>query len=124
MTLAVQKEEHGSRDLVIISVNGFFISGANNINEKVGMKVELERVIGNICFHVTMEYLVKISKKERILELKRVNMKITDFDIQYAVSIKEDTANLCLHFTNDHEGMKINTSYLEKINTPYSSYRM
>ncbi|GKD81519.1 hypothetical protein Tco_1348358, partial [Tanacetum coccineum] len=38
-----------------------------------------------------MEYLVKISKKARILELKRRNMKITDSDNQYAVSIKEDT---------------------------------
>ncbi|GJT09423.1 DNA-directed DNA polymerase [Tanacetum coccineum] len=34
-------------------------------------------------------------------------------DIQYAVSIKEDTAYLCLHFTKDHEGNKINTPYPE-----------
>ncbi|GJY16228.1 hypothetical protein Tco_0386650 [Tanacetum coccineum] len=62
---------------------------------------------------VIMEYLVKISKKERILELKRRNMKKTDSDIQYAVSIKEDTTYLCLHFTKDHEGNKINTPYPE-----------
>ncbi|GKA06383.1 hypothetical protein Tco_0685607, partial [Tanacetum coccineum] len=60
-----------------------------------------------------MEYLVKVSKKERILELKRRNMKKTDSDIQYAVSNKEDTAYLCLHFTKDHEENKINTSYQE-----------
>nr|GEW75020.1 hypothetical protein [Tanacetum cinerariifolium] len=98
MTLVVQKEEHASRDLVIINANGFFISGAKNINE--------------------------ISKKEHILKLKRRNMKITDRDIQYAVSIKEDTMNMCLHFTNDHEEIKINTPYPEKINTSYSSYRI
>ncbi|GJS84249.1 hypothetical protein Tco_0750790 [Tanacetum coccineum] len=49
----------------------------------------------------------------RILELKRRNIKKTDSDIQYAVSIKEDTAYLCLHFTKDHEGNKINTPYPE-----------
>nr|GEU55754.1 hypothetical protein [Tanacetum cinerariifolium] len=38
-------------------------------------------------------------------------MKITDPDIQYAVSIKEDTMYLCLHFTKDHKGNKINTPY-------------
>nr|GEW92234.1 hypothetical protein [Tanacetum cinerariifolium] len=58
-----------------------------------------------------MEYLVKISKKARILELKQRNMKNTDSDIQYAVSNKEDTAYLCLHFTKDHEGNTINTPY-------------
>nr|GEW86885.1 ribonuclease H-like domain-containing protein [Tanacetum cinerariifolium] len=46
-------------------------------------------------------------------ELKQRNMKITDSDNQYAVSIKKDTAYLCLHFTKDYEGNKINTSYLE-----------
>ncbi|GJT58758.1 hypothetical protein Tco_1002291 [Tanacetum coccineum] len=56
---------------------------------------------------VTMEYLVKISKKTRILELKRRNMKITDSDNQYAVSIKENTVYPCLHFTKDHEGNTI-----------------
>ncbi|GKA80744.1 hypothetical protein Tco_0787436 [Tanacetum coccineum] len=40
-------------------------------------------------------------------------MKKTDSDIQYAVSIKEDMAYLCLHFTKDHEGNKINTAYPE-----------
>ncbi|GJS00289.1 putative reverse transcriptase domain-containing protein [Tanacetum coccineum] len=34
----------------------------------------------------------------------------TDSDILYAVSIKEDTAYLCLHFTKDHEGTRFNTS--------------
>ncbi|GJW18080.1 hypothetical protein Tco_0025516 [Tanacetum coccineum] len=69
---------------------------------------------------VIMECLVKISKKARILELKRRHLKITDSDILYAVSIKEDTAYLCLHFTKDHEGMKSNTPYLEEIHTAYS----
>ncbi|GJX47528.1 hypothetical protein Tco_0272718 [Tanacetum coccineum] len=38
-------------------------------------------------------------------------MKKTNSENQYAVSIKEDTAYLCLHF--DHEGNKINTPYPE-----------
>ncbi|GJR02968.1 hypothetical protein Tco_0525952 [Tanacetum coccineum] len=46
-----------------------------------------------------MEYLVKISKKACILELKRRHLKINDSDILYAVSIKEDTVYLCMHFT-------------------------
>ncbi|GJY11017.1 hypothetical protein Tco_0379202 [Tanacetum coccineum] len=74
--------------------------------------------------HVIMEYLVKISKKARILELKQRNMKINDLDIQYSVSIKEDTTYLCLHITKDHKGNKINMPYLGKTNTPYSRYRM
>ncbi|GJW99283.1 hypothetical protein Tco_0183197 [Tanacetum coccineum] len=35
-------------------------------------------------------------------------------DILYAVSIKEDTAYLCLYFTKDHMGTRINTPYPEK----------
>ncbi|GKE54453.1 hypothetical protein Tco_1489609 [Tanacetum coccineum] len=55
-----------------------------------------------------------LSKNEeaRILELKRRNMKKTDSDILYAVSIKEDTAYLWLRFVEDHEGTRSNTSYL------------
>ncbi|GJU87376.1 reverse transcriptase domain-containing protein [Tanacetum coccineum] len=41
------------------------------------------------------------------------NMKKTDSDILYAVSIKEDTAYLCLHFAEDHEGTRSNTPYPE-----------
>ncbi|GJT04684.1 hypothetical protein Tco_0839146 [Tanacetum coccineum] len=40
-------------------------------------------------------------------------MKKTDSDIQYAIAIKEDTACLCLHFTKNHKGNKINTPYSE-----------
>ncbi|GJU29218.1 putative nucleotidyltransferase, ribonuclease H [Tanacetum coccineum] len=58
---------------------------------------------------IIMEYLVKISKMTRILELKRRHFEDYYSDIQYAVSIKEDTTYLCLHFTKDHEGFKINT---------------
>ncbi|GJR14323.1 hypothetical protein Tco_0796975 [Tanacetum coccineum] len=35
---------------------------------------------------IIMEYLVKISKKARLLELKRRHLKKTDSDIQYAIS--------------------------------------
>nr|GEW25113.1 hypothetical protein [Tanacetum cinerariifolium] len=60
-----------------------------------------------------MEYLVKNNKKARILKLKRRNMKITNSENQYVVSIKEDTAYPCLHLTKGHEGNKINTLYPE-----------
>ncbi|GJR01940.1 hypothetical protein Tco_0524924 [Tanacetum coccineum] len=62
---------------------------------------------------IIMEYLVEISKKACILELKQRNMNKTNSDIQYAVSIKEDTTYLCLHFTKAHEENKINTPYPE-----------
>ncbi|GKC28151.1 hypothetical protein Tco_1035445, partial [Tanacetum coccineum] len=44
------------------------------------------------------------------VEISSVRDFLRDYcsDIQYAVSIKEDTAYLCLHFTKDHEGNKIN----------------
>ncbi|GKC93833.1 retrovirus-related pol polyprotein from transposon TNT 1-94 [Tanacetum coccineum] len=50
---------------------------------------------------VIMEYLVKISKKARILELKRRYFEDYCSDIQYDVSIKQDTEYLCLHFTKE-----------------------
>ncbi|GJT69879.1 putative reverse transcriptase domain-containing protein [Tanacetum coccineum] len=64
--------------------------------EKTLTKLVKYRSLGILLI---MEYLVKISKKARILELKRRHLKINDSDILYAVSIKEDTAYLCLHFT-------------------------
>ncbi|GJU81139.1 putative ribonuclease H-like domain-containing protein [Tanacetum coccineum] len=45
-----------------------------------------------------------------------------DSDIQYAVSIKEDTEYLCCHFTKDHEGTRFSTPYPEEVYTPYSRY--
>ncbi|GJZ77141.1 hypothetical protein Tco_0641813 [Tanacetum coccineum] len=69
---------------------------------------------------VIMEYLVKISKKARILELKRRHFEDYCSDILYAVSIKEDEAYLCLHFTKDHEGIKFNSPYPEELHTLYS----
>ncbi|GJS35793.1 zf-CCHC domain-containing protein [Tanacetum coccineum] len=61
------------------------------------------------CSTVIMEYLVKISKKARILELKRRYFEDYCSDILYAISIKEDTAYLCLYFIKDHEGINSNT---------------
>ncbi|GKC08553.1 hypothetical protein Tco_1000163, partial [Tanacetum coccineum] len=44
-----------------------------------------------------MEYLVNISKRRTFWSLNEDILKIKDSDYQYAVSIKEDTAYLCLH---------------------------
>nr|GEZ86479.1 hypothetical protein [Tanacetum cinerariifolium] len=54
--------------------------------------------------HLNMKYLVKIRKQARILKLETKTFEDYCSDIQYAVSIKEDTAYLCLHFTKDHKG--------------------
>nr|GEX24873.1 hypothetical protein [Tanacetum cinerariifolium] len=55
-------------------------------------------------------------KFDEIDRFDKINEKHeeTDYDILYAVLIKEDTTYLCLHFTKDHEGMMINTSKLLK----------
>nr|GEW47398.1 hypothetical protein [Tanacetum cinerariifolium] len=53
--------------------------------------------------------------------VKPPTCKMEKFEV-VKYSFEEDTAYLCLHFTKDHKGMMINTPYLEKTNTPYSSY--
>nr|GEV33941.1 hypothetical protein [Tanacetum cinerariifolium] len=83
---------------------------------------ELTRNIRLLPASIIIEYLLKISKKAHILELKRRHFKGYCSDILYDVSIKEDTAYLCLHFTKDHKGNMINTPYPEKTNMGYSSY--
>ncbi|GJZ40523.1 hypothetical protein Tco_0587086 [Tanacetum coccineum] len=61
-------------------------------------------------------------RRARILELKRRYFEDYCSDNQYAISIKEDTAYLCLHSPKDHEGNMINTPYPKKTNTPYWRY--
>ncbi|GKB56031.1 uncharacterized mitochondrial protein-like protein [Tanacetum coccineum] len=61
-----------------------------------------------------MEYFVKIDSKARILELKRRYFEDYCFDNQYAVSIKEDTAYMCLHSPKTTKETRSNTPYLEK----------
>ncbi|GJY55501.1 hypothetical protein Tco_0454616, partial [Tanacetum coccineum] len=75
-------------------------------DDMISTSVETDKPL----IRLIMEYLVKISKKSRILELKTKTFEDYYSDIQYAVSIKEDTAYLCLHFTKDHKGNNINTS--------------
>ncbi|GJU24875.1 retrovirus-related pol polyprotein from transposon TNT 1-94 [Tanacetum coccineum] len=65
--------------------------------------------------------LTSLEKKSTKLVKYRSSESI-DSDIQYAVSIKEDTAYLCLYFTKDHEGTRFNTPYPEEVYTPYSRY--
>nr|GEU35982.1 hypothetical protein [Tanacetum cinerariifolium] len=68
-----------------------------------------------------MEYLVKVNKKERILELKQRYFEDYCSDNQYVVSIKEDTAYLCLQSPKTMK-TRSNTPYPEEGNVPYSSY--
>ncbi|GJY71430.1 hypothetical protein Tco_0475133 [Tanacetum coccineum] len=68
---------------------------------------------------VITEYLVNISKRPVFWSLNEDILKINDSDNQYDLSIKEDTAYLCLHSPKDHKGNKLNTPYPEKTNTPY-----
>ncbi|GJR64073.1 hypothetical protein Tco_0010138 [Tanacetum coccineum] len=68
--------------------------------------------------NLIMEYLVNISKKARILELKRRYFEDYYSDYQYTVSIKKDTAYPFLYSPKDHKGNKLNTAYPEKLNTP------
>nr|GEV22718.1 putative reverse transcriptase domain-containing protein [Tanacetum cinerariifolium] len=83
--------------------------------------VEARSFDGFITIHnVIMEYLVKSSKKACILELKQRHLKITDSDILYVVSIKEDTTYLCLDFTKNHEEIKSNPSHPGDFYTPWS----
>ncbi|GJW43375.1 receptor protein kinase TMK1-like protein [Tanacetum coccineum] len=69
-----------------------------------------------------MECMVKISKRARILELKRRYFEDYCSDNQYSISIKERTA-IWLYFTKDHE-RKQDTQYAYPgmTNTPYSSH--
>nr|GEY77263.1 hypothetical protein [Tanacetum cinerariifolium] len=68
-----------------------------------------------------MEYLVKFNQKARILELKQRYFEDYCSDNQYAISIKEDTAYLCLHSPKTTKETRSNTLYPEG-NTPYLSY--
>ncbi|GKB95961.1 reverse transcriptase domain-containing protein, partial [Tanacetum coccineum] len=65
-----------------------------------------------------MEYLVKISKKARPLELKRRHLKITDFDILYAVSIKEDMAYIQRISLTGFPAQSVGSSNTEVLDSP------
>ncbi|GJU67061.1 hypothetical protein Tco_1253320 [Tanacetum coccineum] len=60
---------------------------------------------------VIMEYLVKVDLKARILELKQRYFEDYYSKDQYAVSIKEDTAYLCLHSPKTSKTTRSNTPY-------------
>ncbi|GJT68051.1 ribonuclease H-like domain-containing protein [Tanacetum coccineum] len=56
------------------------------------------------------------------MELKRRYFEDYCSDNQYAISIKEDTAYLCLHSPKTTKETRSNTPYPEEGNTPYSRY--
>ncbi|GKA48025.1 hypothetical protein Tco_0740983 [Tanacetum coccineum] len=53
-----------------------------------------------------------------------LNEDIEDYcsDTKYAVSIKEDTAYPCLHFTDNHEGLKTQYTVSRRLYTPYPRF--
>ncbi|GJU84181.1 hypothetical protein Tco_1291727 [Tanacetum coccineum] len=87
-----------------------------------GFCLILDLVTSDFITFVIMEYLLNISKRRAFRSLNEDILKINDSDYQYAVSIKEDTAYLCLHSPKTTKKTKLNTLYLEKLNTSYSRY--
>ncbi|GJS35562.1 hypothetical protein Tco_0533944 [Tanacetum coccineum] len=84
----------------------FFFYGGNTLTRPGSLEAtgDSEEAVKDDSFFLTMsrpivimEYLVKIDQKARILELKRRYFEDYYSDNQYTVSIKEDTAYLCLH---------------------------
>nr|GEU82564.1 hypothetical protein [Tanacetum cinerariifolium] len=65
-----------------------------------------------------MKYLMKIESKARIRELKQRYFEDYCSNNQYAISIKEDTAYLCLYSPKTMKETRSNTSYPEEGNTP------
>ncbi|GJX47644.1 DNA-directed DNA polymerase [Tanacetum coccineum] len=93
---------------------------AGNEIDKVG-EVSSSGILCN--YEVTWWKKKKISKKALTFKKKRAETKKYEdinSDILYAVSIKEDTAYMCLHFTKDHEEIKISMPYPEGVYMPYS----
>ncbi|GKD74052.1 hypothetical protein Tco_1332334, partial [Tanacetum coccineum] len=83
---------------------------------------EIRRRLAILIRPVIMEYLVKISKKARILELKQRYLKITILTPNTSYPSRKIWHICARTLQKDHEGNKINTSYPGKTNTPYSSY--
>ncbi|GJR39386.1 hypothetical protein Tco_1215070 [Tanacetum coccineum] len=90
--------------------------------ELVDRTVKYPKEIAENVLVVIMEYLVKISKKARILELKRRNMKITVLTTNTPYpsrKIRRICAYTSLKTTKE---TRSNTPYPGKTNTPYSSH--
>ncbi|GJS29867.1 hypothetical protein Tco_0490487 [Tanacetum coccineum] len=66
-------------------------------NEELGRMSRVPYASANPDEVVFMEYLVNISKRQRILVALRRYLKDFNSKDQYAVSIKEDTVYPCLH---------------------------
>ncbi|GJY42483.1 hypothetical protein Tco_0429753 [Tanacetum coccineum] len=85
-------EEHEVMDVMARDLSRFTVWAARGISQLLDTAGATYKKTG-----IIMEYLVKINKKARILELKRRYFEDYCSDNQYAVSIKEDMAYLCLH---------------------------
>ncbi|GJS92633.1 hypothetical protein Tco_0799601 [Tanacetum coccineum] len=68
-------------------------------------------VSNNVFVVVQLSIPMNVVQTSCILELKQRNLKKYCSDNLYAVSSKEDTVYLYLHFTRNHEELKSNTPY-------------
>ncbi|GJT11836.1 hypothetical protein Tco_0858878 [Tanacetum coccineum] len=85
---------------------------AHKLNlENLPSKISWEFLILILFNLLIMEYLVKIIEKVRILKLKRRHLKIT---VLTSYTPYPSRKYLCLHFTKDHKGTRINTPYPEE----------
>nr|GEX02002.1 retrovirus-related Pol polyprotein from transposon TNT 1-94 [Tanacetum cinerariifolium] len=83
-----------------------------------------EPTVGSLNDEIDFRLSFDESDDEEYTEVDRYGNANLDYhsEDQYAVSIKEDTAYPCLHSPKTTKGKKINTSYLERLNTLYSKY--
>nr|GEY61413.1 hypothetical protein [Tanacetum cinerariifolium] len=107
-------------EFVTVEVKGLFVKGESDQGQFSSLILMLKQTAPKELFDasrsllilitVIIEYLVNIHS---FWCLNEDILKINDSDYQYVVSIKEDTAYSCLHFTRNHEDIKANTPYPE-----------
>ncbi|GJU67064.1 hypothetical protein Tco_1253323 [Tanacetum coccineum] len=90
----------------LVPFNVMYLDDSKSDKDNDEDKIDIKQPSG-----VIIEYLVKVDLKARILELKRRYFEDYYSEDQYAVSIKEDTAYLCLHSPMTTKTTRSNTLY-------------